>query len=291
MKNMLKKLSPYRFLIFLVLFFLLFDYAAMCYGESHWTVATNDYEVTKRDHPEKVWDKVFFGNSDIISSYREDLSESGYINLGMDYGVVTDLWELIDQGHITIGSDLVIGMNMFLLYDDFDTNPSYIWHREAWEPYTYFHRGKMKTYLENAVKTVLHKGTIGTGVAGKIYYYGTMSDADILAKEVSFEERFYNLPLDAFDENIEALDKIADWCDEHDVRLRILWTPVNPLAEDQELILQLTDIVNEWCQERGIESVDYTDSFPKECFYDGTHMNYEYGAYIFTEEVDKWLSE
>ena len=30
----------------------------------------NDYELTRRDHPEKGWDKVFFGNSVVISAYR-----------------------------------------------------------------------------------------------------------------------------------------------------------------------------------------------------------------------------
>ena len=37
----------------------------------------NDFELTRRDHPEDVWDKVFFGNSVVISAYREEVSESG----------------------------------------------------------------------------------------------------------------------------------------------------------------------------------------------------------------------
>ena len=55
----------------------------------------NDFELTRRDHPEQVWDKVFFGNSVVISAYREDVSQSGYVNLGLDYGVVRDLWEML----------------------------------------------------------------------------------------------------------------------------------------------------------------------------------------------------
>ena len=71
----------------------------------------NDFEITQYKHPEKVWDKVFFGNSVVISAYMEDKSSKGYVNLGLDYGVVTDLWEMIEKKHINIGSELVIGLN------------------------------------------------------------------------------------------------------------------------------------------------------------------------------------
>ena len=80
----------------------------------------NDFEITQQDHPEKVWDKVFFGNSVVISAFMEEESSSGYINLGLDYGVVTDLWEMIDKGYINIGSELVIGLNYLTLYDKLD---------------------------------------------------------------------------------------------------------------------------------------------------------------------------
>ena len=63
----------------------------------------NDFEITQNHHPEKIWDKVFFGNSVVISSYIEEQSQSGYINLGLDYGVVTDLWKMIEMRHINIG--------------------------------------------------------------------------------------------------------------------------------------------------------------------------------------------
>ncbi len=89
----------------------------------------NDFEITQNRHPEKIWDKVFFGNSVVISSYIEDQSRSGYINLGLDYGVVTDLWDMLSKRHINIGSELVIGLNYLTLYDEFETNPTYIWHK------------------------------------------------------------------------------------------------------------------------------------------------------------------
>ena len=102
----------------------------------------NDFEITQYKHPEKVWDKVFFGNSVVISAYMEDESSKGYVNLGLDYGVVTDLWEMIEKKHINIGSELVIGLNYLTLYDEFETNPTYIWHKKLYEPYAYFERDR-----------------------------------------------------------------------------------------------------------------------------------------------------
>ncbi len=74
---------------------------------------------------------MFFGNSVVISAYMEDESSKGYVNLGLDYGVVTDLWEMIEKKHINIGSELVIGLNYLTLYDEFETNPTYIWHKSC----------------------------------------------------------------------------------------------------------------------------------------------------------------
>ena len=94
----------------------------------------NDFGVTQYNHPEKVWDKVFFGNSVVISAYMEEESSSGYINCGLDYGVVNDLWEMIDEGYVKIGSELVVGLNYLTLYDEFETNPTYIWHKSGISP-------------------------------------------------------------------------------------------------------------------------------------------------------------
>ena len=31
----------------------------------------DDYELTRRDHPEEVWDRVIYGSSELTSGYRE----------------------------------------------------------------------------------------------------------------------------------------------------------------------------------------------------------------------------
>ena len=123
-----KHWKKYSFLVLLLVVFLLLDFLISQvftpYLIESGRFVLNDYELTSRDHPEEVWDKVFFGNSVVISAYREDVSESDFVNLGLDYGVVEDLWEMVDQGIIQIGSELVVGLSDLTLYDHFETNPT-----------------------------------------------------------------------------------------------------------------------------------------------------------------------
>ena len=77
----------------------------------------NDFEITRRDHPEEVWARVIFGSSELVSAYREDLTRAGYVNLGMDYGTVRDLAEMLEGGNIAVGSELVLALNWGAMYD------------------------------------------------------------------------------------------------------------------------------------------------------------------------------
>lgn len=286
MKDNLKKTI---FIIALLFFFMLFDYGASVWGENYCRWTSGDFEVTKQDHPEKVWEKVFFGNSSVIAAYREDVSESGYVNFGMDYAVVTDLLKILKQGHAEIGSDLVIGLNLFTLYDDFDTNPSYIWHRGVLEPYSYFHRDKLLQMMKDSAKALIGRDVPEYAKGEKIVYYGNLSDEVLADKMIGYNERYFNLPMKDFSENIAALEDIADFCLDKGIRLRIIWMPFNPSVEKPELLEDLKSKVNGIANDREIDVLDLTDSFDESCFHDVGHLNYEHGAYIFTGEADKWL--
>lgn len=249
----------------------------------------NDYEVTRRDHPEEVWDKVFFGNSVVISAYREDVSSSGYINLGLDYGVVEDLWEMVDKGIITIGSELVVGLSDLTLYDHFETNPTYPWHRDFYEPYCYFQRDRLRTCLEDTIVGILD-GTVPAAPykeQEKAHYTGSMSQADLEEKVAT--SPYSHLPIEGFRENLQALAKLADYCEKNGVRMRVVWMPLNPTLEVSEETRAVYDQAKAVCGEKGVEFLDMEDSLEAACFYDIGHLNYEYGAYRFTEAIDPWL--
>ena len=283
---MKKKPISIVFLLSFVAFLILFDSLIGYVAESYWTVPYNDYEVTRQAHPEKVWDKVFYGNSVVISAYREDVSQAGYVNFGIDYGVVTDLWDFIRKGQISIGSELVIGLNLFTLYDNFDTNPAYLCHKGIPEPYCYFHRDKLLRISSDAEK--LYKNE-AIQPWYKRLYYGCLSDAQLQEKLEKYEADYFCLPISDFRKNLEALDHIARWCEKEGVRLRILWMPYNPSVSQPELMTQLMEQVNAWCDSKDIIHEDFTNRLDESCFHDVGHLNHEHGSYIFTEVADQWL--
>jgi len=291
-------LNKYCFFLVLVLSLVLIDVFLADfvprYARTSGRFSLNDFEIVQRDHPEEVWDKVFFGNSIAISSYLEEESTSGYINLGLDYGVVTDLWEMLEGGHITVGSELVIALNDFTLLDDFDTNPSYPWHQQQYEPYIYFARDRLKVLTEQTLAQVLAwqeppYGKYSEQQRGT--YYASMSDKDLKARMESESYREYlERPIEAYERNFSDLQKIADFCAERGIRLRILWTDINPSVEPWPSYLATREKTLDFCKENGIEVLDMYGTLDVECFHDDGHLNREYGSFVFTEEVDKWLN-
>ena len=249
----------------------------------------NDYEVTRRDHPEQVWDKVFFGNSMVISAYREDVSESGYINLGLDYGVVRDLWEMVQKGTIELGGDLVIGLSYLTLYDNFETNPTYIWHKDPWVPYSYFMRDRLRSWLESTLKSPFTSQSAAAYLTQtKSYYYGAVSQAALEEKVAA--SIYEHLPISDFQENLDALAKLADYCAKHGVRLRCVWMPLNPNIAPSDEANAVRDQAAAVCQEKQVEFYNMEDTLDASCFYDDGHLSYEYGSYRFTEVIDPWLT-
>lgn len=252
----------------------------------------NDFEITQSKHPEKVWDKVFFGNSVVISSYMEDMSESGYVNLGLDYGVVTDLWEMIDRRYINIGSELVIGLNYLTLYDNFETNPTYIWHKKIYEPYAYFERDRFYPIIEDGFdKLLLKQNPLPYKYLPqeKHVYHGAMSDKMLEKTMKKYEEEYFNLPDEEFSENLQALQNIIDYCETNEIRVRAVFMPFNPKLEKPELITRVKAMANEVFAKNGVEVLDLEDELGAECFYDTGHLNYDVGAERFTSLIDGWL--
>lgn len=252
----------------------------------------NDFEITQCKHPEKVWDKVFFGNSVVISSYIEEQSKSGYINLGLDYGVVTDLWEMIEKRHINIGSELVIGLNYLTLYDEFETNPTYIWHKELYVPYAYFERDRFYPVITDGFDKLL-KGQNPLPYKylpqEKHVYHGAMSDRALADAMARYEEEFFNLPTEKFEKNIEALEKVINYCNENNIRVRAVWMPWNPKYEQPALLGEVRAMADAVFNKYNVEVLDLENELPAEYFYDTGHLNYDVGSPKFTEMIDQWL--
>lgn len=256
--------------------------------------ARNDFELTQLAHPEKVWDKVFFGNSSVISGFMEEYSRTDYVSLGLDYGVVTDLYEMLTEGDITVDTELVIGMDWGLFYDEMDTNPTYIWHRKWYEPYLYFERDRIYTLLTDGTRRILRgQNFVDYSREGqtKGFYYGHMTAEELEERLERLDNLFFKNGTGMYANNLKALEQVFNYCKEHDIRVRCVWLPQNPDAEINEVEWAVHEMAKEVCMENEVEFYDIIDALGPECFYDTGHINYEYGAKVFTEFIDGWLEQ
>ena len=253
----------------------------------------NDYELTQLRHPEKVWDKVFFGSSVVIASYLEEQSAAGYVNAGVDYGMVSDIYEMIKKGKINIGSDLVIGLNDISFLDSLDTNPTYIWHKKWYQHYIFFERDKIYPLLEQGLNNLLDgKAPFGEPAQTwqtKIVYFGSLSDDELAAGNDSMIERFGGCTLEDCKRNFADLDRLIEICRKKGIRLRAVWMPWNPKVPVYDFAKRIMDAANERFAQSGIDVFDMTNMIEPQYFYDIGHMSYENGAPYFTNVIDEFL--
>ncbi|HYE81360.1 MAG TPA: hypothetical protein VEG39_04230 [Clostridia bacterium] len=254
----------------------------------------NDLEKTRVLHPYKVWEKVFFGNSTVIASYMEDRSDSGYINMGINYGKLTDLDEILSRGLVTVSEDIVIGLNFFTLMDKLPTDPYYIWHRKIYEPYVFFYRDQFKKLIVDRVQTQLTGKPVNTrfsSLTRKELYYGRLSEEKLRAKVKEYESKYGNMRLSDFSDNINSLRNIISFCNRNNIRLRVLWMPWNRYYTPPAYVNSLKQEVNTILAENRIEVLDWSGRIDSVYFHDLGHLNIEKGAPLFTKEIEVWLKK
>ena len=253
----------------------------------------NDFEKTVLSHDgARSYDKIFFGNSVVISSYVEWASSSGYVNFGIDYGVITDLRDMLRRGDITVSEDIVLGLNYFVFYDDMDTNPTYPWHRGALEPYLYFQRDRLQ-----ALGAALWEGFRETGrlslphyeAQAKFMYSGVLDQQAMAQKVETHKALYWGLGLEHYEDNLSALAEVIALCRERGIRLRAVWLPWNPSVPMPQGPAAVRRAADEIMAGLGVEVLDMEQGLVLDCFHDVGHLNMEYGAFVFTEEMDPWL--
>jgi hypothetical protein len=293
MKHLFLIIKKLGFLIALAAVFLAADMILTAWApvENSMLFDKNDYEKTVVSHGGMTeYDKVLFGNSVIISAYIEEASASGYVNFGLDYGKITDLLSMLDKGMLKPKSDLVIAMNYFVFMDDLETNPTYPWFRESYEPYLYFQRDRLSQTLKAGIRKVL------TGAVMPLYtdlnksvYYGVLPDEKLDEKIAVYKERYWGLDMTHYQDNLKALEALIGYCKEHGIRLRAIWMPWNGYIDYPENPAKVNEAVNAILSAENIAVLDLTDSYPRDCFHDLGHLEYSSGAPRFTKEIDEWL--
>lgn len=252
----------------------------------------NDYEKIRISHPEEKYEKVFYGNSVVISAFKEEDSRSGYINMGIDYGVISDLHKMIEKDMIQIASDLVIGVNYLVFLDSLDTNPNYLWHKKNYEPYFYFQRDKLHTLLTSSLDMILNESKLEftryTNFNRSIYK-GLVSDEEMEKKIERYKATLWNKNIEEYQENFKDLQNIIDYCNEENIRLRLIIMPWNDYIEKPRNVILVEEKIKEILESNSIEYIDISQAYTKDYFHDLGHLNYEFGAEEFTKDIDKWL--
>ncbi len=258
-------------------------------------IKKNDYEITQLAHPEKTWDKVFFGSSVVAAGYDEAKSNSGYYNVGVDYGTISDIYNMIKKGRIDIGSDLVIALNDISFLDSLDTNLTYLWHKKWYQHYLFFTRDKTYPLIETGIKNKLEKKPFldepQWKEQGKYIYHGVISDEELEESNQSMLDRFGGCTMEDCKQNFIDLEKLIKICEKKKIRLRAIWMPWNPKVPIYGFAEEVMVEANKVFAEYQIPVYDMTHMVEPQYFHDIGHMNYEVGAEHFTKLVDAFLMQ
>lgn len=254
----------------------------------------NDFEKIIAKYSTDDFKNVVYGNSAVIASFIDTQSKSGYTNIGIDYGTIEDLYAMLDKGLIKIDSNLVIGLNYFVLMDTLDTNPTYPWHKNIYEPYLYFNRDRINPFIVNGLTNIIN----GEKFIEKKYeslnrtvYRGRMTEEE-LSKRIDVHKKLYwGLGIEHFDDNLAALEKVIEFTKENDINLRIMILPWNDVIQKPSSAVIAESNALEILNAHSIEVLDLSFLMTNEYFHDLGHLNYEEGAVKFTEEIDEWLME
>jgi len=244
-------------------------------------ISNNDFEKTVYKHPQMPWENVFYGSSIIAGSYIEENSGTNYINFGITYGKITDLKKGLYKDLIKVEKNIVIGMNFFTFMDELQTDPTYIWHKKPYVPYVYFYRGPIMEYFKETIDQYKEGQPINQvpeNAYRKYITLGSLSDKELEEKITKYKELYGNLTIEDFNENIEDLKEVIDYCKDNDIRLRAIWMPWNPKDEQLDYVEELKVIVNEIFEENQIDYLDWSNKYESHYFYDLGHLNYNKGA-------------
>ena len=141
--------------------------------------------------------------------------------------------------------------------------------------------------IETKIDPVKNHG-IWTGQQ-KAFYYGNMTQEELDERREKLHGLYFEGDAGLYADNLAAMDEVFAFCEAEGVRVRALWLPENPAVEPEPLDLELRELCREKCEAAGVEFYDMTDALGTECFYDTGHLDYDYGAVVFTEVLDKWL--
>lgn len=284
----------YFILVLLILFIVLDSFIAIWDPVNKLPVFyKNDLEKTRYVHPEKEWDSVFFGNSSVIASFIEEKSGTQVINMGINYGKITDLDKML-SGDLIHVKQVILGLNFFNFMDDLPTDPAYIWHKKLYEPYIFFYRDSFKKYIMVNGNAIIKGEPVNVpegGLYDKELYFGRIDKDELVKKIAEYQDKYGKLTINDFKENLKSMEFVIKYCKDRNIRVRAVWMPWNQTYKPPEYVDELKLKVNNMFAQANLEIIDWSEKYAPEYFHDLGHLNRERGAPLFTKEISEWLKK
>lgn len=251
----------------------------------------NDFTKTLFHHNWSQSGPVFFGNSSVTGAYIEDKATDHLVEMGLSYGKLTDLEQILKRDLYQVKDELVVGIDVHTMIDALETDPTYQWFKPWYQPYVYTYRDYFRDSGEEFVKN-LAKGSLDYQPRwiDKELYPGRQDNAYLQSKWDDYNKRFGAMTLKDFSANLEALSYIIRYASEHQLPLRVVWMPYNKAYPDPPYVAPLKQEVNRQLQAANVPVLDLMHTYDPQYFHDLVHLNRENGAPVFTKEVDAWLN-
>jgi len=258
----------------------------------------NDFTKTLYHHQWTGHGPVFFGNSAVTGAYIEEQSRSGLIEMGLSYGKLTDLQAILDRQLFHVEQELVVGIDVHTMIDSLETDPTYQWFKPWYQPYVYTYRDYFRDSGTEFVKS-LYKGVMDRKPdelfayvprwIDKELYPGQIAPDELAKKWDEYDKRFGWMTQQDYKDNLQAVDYMIRYAEEHQLKLRVIWMPWNKGYALPRYMPGLQEEVNRRLAAHHIPVLNLLQSYDARYFHDLVHLSREGGAPVFTKEVDAWL--
>lgn len=261
----------------------------------------DDFNKTLFHHNQKREGPLFFGNSAVAAAFIEQQSSVPLVEMGLSYGKLTDLKALLTKNLFKPEQMLIIGIDPHIMLDKLDTDPTYPWFKQPYEPYVYFYRDYLRKALVSSAQSLGHhlkSGrldiTLEKEWTDKLLYYGQLPPEKLKEKWESYEQQFGAMTMEQdLTENVDALIWVLEESRKRKLPVGVVWMPVNfsELYPAQSYWAPLQKRVQGILTRYNVPSLDLRNRYSGRDFHDFVHMERVVGAPKFTADVNEWLQQ
>ncbi|GKS14809.1 hypothetical protein YDYSY3_58090 [Paenibacillus chitinolyticus] len=291
--NILAFFKKNSFVLGLLLIFVVAEALVMWWNplETSRRFGKDDFTKTLYHHGWSRSGAVFYGNSSVTGAYIEEKSAAKLVEMGLSYGKLTDLEQILQRGLYTVKDELVIGIDVHTLLDKMETDYRFPWNKPWYKPYVYAYRADFLDAGKELVRNLAFQGSLAYEPRwiDKELYHGYATEEAMTKSWARYEKDYNWMTLKDMQDNLDALQWILGYSREQGIPLRVVWMPFRQDHVKPPYVEAMKQEVNARLKAADVPVLDLMDYFAPKYFHDLVHLNREEGAPLFTKEVDEWL--